>query len=210
MPPRKWRTLTTCAALLLATTSCALGPTIRDAPKQPAAATADAGARPTVTQTRPGGPAVGGPPGATPPLTSGSPVPTPSAVQKTYVFGGGVPFVFDDGMTIEVLGARIDRSLAAAGDLIPVVIQTRILNGSSKQIWAYRLDIHVLGCGQPVQRCNKIDAPASAAEARKYVQPGATETVDWFVGISPEHAAALTVVVRDPKSGSAEFTGSAA
>ncbi|WP_436787169.1 hypothetical protein [Yinghuangia sp. YIM S10712] len=188
-----------------------MGPTIKDDPKQPAAATAGAGKVPEgqssangaeTAQERPGGSA-----GSSPATAA----PEPSATKTTYTFGGGIPFELGDGALIEVVEARIDRSLdtSVRSELVPVVVRTRITNGTDNELWPYRIDVQVHACGQPPQRCNEIDGPAKKAQLGKMLVKGSTDTVDWFVYVSPEHLSALTVVIRDPLSGGARFTGSA-
>jgi hypothetical protein len=212
MGDRLWRTATTCAAVLLATTSCVVGPTITDNPPKPAAAD------PATYPSQPDPPQGGNPPpngSSTAGAAPGMPTPVPSSrttAAPTYVIGGDVPFKFADGSQVVVVQALVDVNTGAGpGGLVRVVVRLNVYNGTDRPLWGYRLDVQLRACADPTPKCerDKSAVTATGVEAAKYVQKGETKSVDWFFAASPDKLSAITVEVGDPKSVRAEFTGSA-
>ncbi|MDI2132490.1 hypothetical protein [Yinghuangia seranimata] len=212
MRARTWHLPITCAAVLLAATGCAVGPTISDEPAKPAAAESGL---PTTTQAQtqapgqpvrpttppPGGGNQPGSPGAT-----AAPATSPAAPK--YEIGGGTPFVFADGSEVQVLAAHNDGAIS--GDpkgRVRIAVRLSIKNGTDRPLWAYRLDVQLRACADPAPRCERITTPGTSAEAAKYVQQGETKTVDWFFAAKPDGLGSAVVEVGDPKSVRAEFNG---
>ncbi|UGQ09916.1 hypothetical protein LO772_23875 [Yinghuangia sp. ASG 101] len=185
MPPRKWRTLTTCAALLLATTGCALGPTIKDAPKQPAAATAGPTDKGTNAAQAPN------PSGADALPSPGVPAPPSTATEKPKVLvGAETPVRFRDGTQVWI--ARVGDDTSAASGEPRAVVDVRIVNGSGGKLRPYSITLELTVCpdgrngrcvpgGRTVGDSEPI-APGQSGQSPRYFTPPASGLPEQVTG----------------------------
>ncbi|MCF2532791.1 hypothetical protein [Yinghuangia soli] len=153
MGARLWRTATTCAAVLLATTSCVVGPTITDDPPKPAAAT-----DPAFPPDQPN-PPQGGNPGNWPPNpgnpTAAPPSASPSPTQQVYAIGGTEPFEFAPGMKLWV--EKIDKvgpiAVGAPGRE-KVAVRIVVRNDSNRDLRSFGLIVTLRACPAPSGSCS--------------------------------------------------------
>lgn len=143
MGARTWRTTTTCAALLLTTTGCMVGPTIKDEPKKPAAATSNI---PTGVAPAPGGQPTNGP--APVPPTGGVASPTP---KPKLQIGATAPWQFRDGTQLWVQRVGLD---AGTANTTRIVVEVRIINGNNPGLRPFSITVELTACPEsPGGRC---------------------------------------------------------